>query len=90
ILLKKTGFVIYLKAKPDFLFKRMEKDTSRPLLQGVDPLQKLTNLYEERVSFYNEVSDIVYPINDETPAFHRCVEELSEIIKQKSGDDDVR
>ncbi|QRN40585.1 MAG: AAA family ATPase [Neisseriaceae bacterium] len=83
VLLKKTGFVIYLKAKPDSLVERMEKDTSRPLFLGVDTLRTLMDLYEERAPLYNEVAHVIYPINNKNSTFHRCVEELSDLIEHR-------
>lgn len=52
ILLWKCGFVVYLKADPETLLKRVAQDSNRPLLKEGDPLQTLTRLLEQRAPFY--------------------------------------
>ncbi|MCG6875978.1 MAG: shikimate kinase [Betaproteobacteria bacterium] len=53
------GFVIYLHAQPRDLWQRTRQDKSRPLLQGVDPLARLEQLYAIRDPLYREIADIV-------------------------------
>ena len=53
------GFVIYLHAQPRDLWQRTRQDKSRPLLQGVDPLARLEELYAIRDPLYREIADIV-------------------------------
>ncbi len=57
--LKGQGCVVYLHARPPELAKRLGKDKSRPLLQGIDPLVRLQELYELRDPLYREVADLV-------------------------------
>jgi shikimate kinase len=54
--LKSRCHVIYLRSSPDELFRRLRNDTSRPLLQVVDPLARLRQLFDERDPLYREVS----------------------------------
>jgi shikimate kinase len=49
--------LVYLRATPDDLARRLRHDTQRPLLQGVDPLKRLRDLFAERDPFYREVAD---------------------------------
>lgn len=53
------GFVIYLRAQPRDLWQRTRNDKSRPLLQGVDPLARLEELYAIRDPLYREIADLV-------------------------------
>lgn len=57
--LKKNGVVIYLKAAPDLLMKRTEKDRSRPLLQTENRMQRIEELLEIREPLYQETADII-------------------------------
>ncbi|QTD47449.1 shikimate kinase [Ottowia testudinis] len=52
--LRERGTVIYLRASPEQLYRRLRHDTKRPLLQGGDPLQKLQALHAERDPLYRE------------------------------------
>ena len=53
------GQVIYLHALPDDIFRRLRHDTTRPLLQVKDPLQRLRSLYEQRDPLYRETAHYV-------------------------------
>jgi len=58
-LLKKQGLVIYLKALPEQLLRRLSKDKKRPLLQTNDRLGKIRKLLIERELLYEETADII-------------------------------
>lgn len=49
--------VVYLRATPEDLARRLRHDTQRPLLQGGDPLKKLRDLYAQRDPLYREVAN---------------------------------
>jgi shikimate kinase len=53
------GKVVYLKSSPDELFRRLRHDTSRPLLQTADPLERLRELYTVRDPLYRETAHFV-------------------------------
>ena len=57
--LRAGGAVVYLRATPMQLFKRLRHDTRRPLLQVDDPLAKLQSLYAERDPLYRETAHFV-------------------------------
>jgi len=57
--LAERGYVIYLRAQPRDLWQRTRHDRSRPLLQGVDPLVRLEELFAVRDPLYREVADLV-------------------------------
>lgn len=51
--------VIYLRATPAELFRRLRHDTDRPLLLVPDPLQRLRELYAERDKLYVQTAHFV-------------------------------
>ena len=57
--LRERGTVIYLRASPEQLSKRLQHDTKRPLLQVADPLKRLRELYSERDPLYRECAHFV-------------------------------
>jgi shikimate kinase len=57
--LRASGFVVYLNVPPYTLWERTRHDRNRPLLQVVDPLLKLKELYSQRDPLYREVADMI-------------------------------
>jgi shikimate kinase len=57
--LSERGTVIYLRAQPADLGRRLRNDRNRPLLMNADPLKRLEELYAQRDPLYSEVADIV-------------------------------
>jgi shikimate kinase len=58
-LLRQNGYVVYLRASPEQLARRLRHDRHRPLLQVEDPLQKLRDLYDVRDPLYRETAHFV-------------------------------
>jgi shikimate kinase len=60
--LKETGFVAWLKASPETIQRRLEKDptsaTSRPTLTGRPLGEEIRCLLDERDPYYRDVSDV--------------------------------
>ena len=56
-LLSERANVVYLRATPEDLARRLRHDTHRPLLQGGDPLRKLRELFLARDPLYREVAN---------------------------------
>ena len=70
---------IWLDTELKELRRRLKRDTSRPLLQGVDIEQKVDQLYEERSPFYQKADirlPIVPPFQKEKKDARLCVKEL--------------
>lgn len=65
-LLKKLGTVVYLRTRPETIYERLREDTTRPLLQGENPLGKIRRLMAERESAYMETADIVLDVDEMT------------------------
>jgi shikimate kinase len=57
--LRRKSICVYLRSSPEELFRRLRHDTKRPLLQVVDPLGKLRQLFTVRDPLYREVADFV-------------------------------
>lgn len=57
-LLRSAGRIIYLRAAPEAVARRLRRVETRPLLAGRDPLVGLRELYEKRRAAY-ETADAV-------------------------------
>ena len=57
--LSERGQVVYLNSHPEELFRRLKRDSTRPLLQVADPLGKLRDLYAQRDTLYRETAHFV-------------------------------
>ncbi len=62
-LLKKLGTVVYFRAKPETIYERVKADTTRPLLQCEDPLQKIRDLLQQRKEAYESCADIIIDVD---------------------------
>jgi len=58
-LLRAAGHVIYLRSTPEELWRRLRRDTKRPLLQVSDPRGALAQLYAQRDPLYVEIAEFV-------------------------------
>ena len=75
------GTVIYLHATPEILYRRIQYDKNRPLLQVANPLDKLQTLYQQRDPLYRETAHLVFNI----PPQHSCpqiTKQLLQLIQQ--------
>jgi shikimate kinase len=57
--LHSRSHVMYLRATPEELFRRLRNDTQRPLLQVDDPLKRLRELFRERDPLYRRTAHFV-------------------------------
>ncbi len=51
--------VFYLRSTPEELFRRLRRDTHRPLLQVGDPQRRLRDLFRDRDPLYRQVAHFV-------------------------------
>lgn len=65
-LLKELGTVVYLRARPETIYERLKDDSTRPLLQGEDPLGKIRRMMAEREEAYIETADVVLDVDEMT------------------------
>ena len=56
VLLRNLGIVIYLKTSKEEIVRRVSGDKNRPLLQGGDLEEKVTNLMNARAQIYVETA----------------------------------
>ena len=63
-LLRQLGTVVYLRIKPESVYKRLKNDTTRPLLQCEDPLQKIKDLMTQRAPLYEEAAHIIIDVDE--------------------------
>jgi shikimate kinase len=63
--LSSVGTVVWLRALPATLARRVGRGTGRPLLKraGAGPLEALAQIAEERQSLYEEVADLVVDVD---------------------------
>ncbi len=57
--LKANSTVFYLQSPPEDIARRLRNDTTRPLLQGDDALQRLRDLFQVRAPLYLETAHYV-------------------------------
>lgn len=70
-ILRAFGNVLYLRASPEEIFRRVKHDRTRPLLQGGNPLDKLRALYAQRDGLYRETAH--YVIETGRPTVHTLI-----------------
>jgi shikimate kinase len=56
--LAERGVVVYLATSVDQQLERTKHGRHRPLLNGTDPEQKLSELMQRRAALYNEIADL--------------------------------
>lgn len=52
--LRETGFIIWLKASPETIYKRVSTETHRPLLRVENPLEQIKSLLSLREQYYSK------------------------------------
>lgn len=81
--LSRNGLVIYLRASVKELWRRTQRDRSRPLLQTADPQARLQQLFEQRDPLYREIADIV--IDTSKQPVNVIVHRLEDLIKKHAN-----
>jgi shikimate kinase len=68
---KNTGNVIWLKADPETILKRIQKDsnskTTRPSLTSLSPLEEIRAVLEKRRPLYEQTATITINTDNKTP-----------------------
>lgn len=64
--LRRWGTVVYLRADPAELYRRVRHETARPLLQVADPLATLNRLRIERDPLYSATAHLVVATGNQT------------------------
>lgn len=76
-LLHQIGRIVYLRASVDTLKGRLSGDKNRPLLQGGDLSDKITDLMNKRQGTYENLADIIIDTDNMT------IEDVIEIIMRE-------
>ncbi len=63
-LLKQLGTVVYFRVKPETVYNRLQGDTTRPLLQCENPLEKIGTLLQARKDAYESCADVIIDVDD--------------------------
>jgi shikimate kinase len=78
-LMHQLGQVIYLRAKAETIYQRVKNDTTRPLLQGDNPQEKIEALLAERKQNYETAADIIVDVDGKE--FEQIVNEIAEKLQ---------
>lgn len=62
-LLHQIGTVVWLRIQPQTVYERLKEDHTRPLLQGENPLLRITELIEERQEAYKAAADVIVDVD---------------------------
>lgn len=77
-LLKELGRVIYLKITPEAVYERLKGDTTRPLLQVEDPMQRISELLAYRGPVYEKCADVIIEVSDKS--FEEILEQIEACV----------
>ena len=80
IVLRKSGFVIYLKTSIETQLERTKKNQNRPLLDNVDVEKKLTQLMNERGTLYAQEADLVITSGERVVS--KVVDEILAVVEK--------
>lgn len=82
--MRKSGYVIFLTAKPETIYQRVKNSHNRPLLENNKNIPFITSLMEERRRWYEAAADYLVATD------HRTAEEICREIIEKISDIDGR
>ncbi|MCD8039300.1 MAG: shikimate kinase [Lachnospiraceae bacterium] len=81
-LIKRLGTVVYLRVKPETVYERVKGDTSRPLLQCENPLERIKGMLLQRSPAY-ETADFIIDADSLSP--EEAAAEIEECLKWKGS-----
>ena len=79
-LMKDSGLVVMLSAKPETIYERVRFNRNRPLLNGNMNVEYISSLMEKRLLFYNKAADVVVETDERTP--EDIVKKIVEIFEE--------
>ena len=79
-LMKNSGLVIMLTAKPETIYERVRYNKNRPLLNGNMNVEYISSLMEKRLAYYNRAADAKVETDDRTP--EDIVKKIVEIFEE--------
>ncbi|MFN6561605.1 MAG: shikimate kinase [Nostoc sp. ChiSLP01] len=77
------GLIVWLDAPVELIYSRLAEDTTRPLLQDVDPQEKLRSLLKQRQGLYSQADLKITLQPGETPKeiATRVLEAIPSVLK---------
>ena len=78
MILSQLGRVVYLELSEDTVWKRLEGNEDRPLLQGDDAVQRITTLLSARRPIYELAAHQAIRVDDKSP--EEIVQELERVM----------
>jgi len=63
-LLPKLGFVVWLTASPETIYKRTRSNSNRPLLNTANPKETISKMLQERTPLYAETAHLKLSTDD--------------------------
>lgn len=81
-LLKRLGTVVYLRVTAGTVCARLASDTTRPLLRGENPEEKVRKLMEQRSGVYEDAADVV--IDTDGRDFDAILDEIAERLGENN------
>ncbi len=82
-LLQALGTVIYLRVCPETVYGRLKGDTTRPLLQCGNPLERIRELLEGRREAYESAAHIILDVD------HMTIDEILDRIEGMVLEDQI-
>lgn len=79
-LLHQLGIVIYLRAKAETIYERLKYDTTRPLLQGDNPQEKIRMMISQREQNYAKAADVVVDVDGKD--FEQIIGEIESHVQR--------
>lgn len=65
-LLKKLGTVVYMRVKSETVYERIKGDTTRPLLQCENPLERIREMLQNRTPAYEAAAELIIDVDSLT------------------------
>lgn len=79
-LLRQLGTVVYMRVRPETVYERIKGDTTRPLLQCDNPLERIKEMIKSRGPAYEAAAEFIIDVDRLTQ------QEAAEEIIRRIGD----
>lgn len=79
-LMHQLGRVVYLRAQAETIYDRLKHDTTRPLLQGDHPREKIRTLMAQREQNYVKAADVIVDVDGKD--FEQILSEIERQIQE--------
>jgi len=78
-MMKESGVIVWLTAKPETILERVKNSTNRPILNGHMNVEYIAELMEKRRECSQEAAD--YPLATDGKSREEICEEILEVVK---------